>query len=57
LFARSFPQIRGYIELGDTEEESPNEIVIDPEADPIFKPSSLKYMDSFMEALKLDLQP
>ena len=48
-------QIREYIELGDIKEQSTNETVLDSEADPVFKPSSLKYMDSFMEALKLDL--
>jgi hypothetical protein len=57
ILCKVLAQIRCYIELGDTREESPNEIVIDSEADPVFKPSSLKYMDSFMEALKLDLQP
>jgi hypothetical protein len=48
-------EIREYIELGDIKEQSTNEIVVDSEADPVFKPSSLKYIDSFMEALKLDL--
>ena len=48
-------EMREYVELGDTKRWSQNEVSVDSETGPAFKPTSLKYMESFVEALRADV--
>lgn len=57
LLCKVRAEIRDYVELGDTKTESKNKILVCSEEDPILKSSSLKYMDSFIEALRPAVQP